>query len=118
MTKELRRCPFCGGEAKLLTHKECNTTYYGVHCEITGCCSISTLYLSEEQAIEAWNRRDPIDIDRVSEQLEEKVIACKKAFEDAMNERKRNECIAIRILLKGFVEAIEIVKKGGAENDS
>ena len=53
--KELKPCPFCGGEADFHCWKsgwtvECNNNY----CEIlpeTG------VYRSKEEAAEAWNRR-------------------------------------------------------------
>lgn len=53
------------------------------------------------------------DIDKVVEQLEEKIAECKKAFEYAIDTRSRDECIALRSLRGGYEEAVEIVKKGG-----
>lgn len=60
MTHELKPCPFCGGEAKILIRKV-NTgffprggTYY-VHCKN---CLITTQPRKKlENVIEAWNRR-------------------------------------------------------------
>lgn len=59
-----------------------------------------------------WIESQPTayDVKSVVEQLEEKVIDCKEAFKDAMDDRSRDECIAIRSLRGGFEEAIEIVK--------
>lgn len=58
MTK-LKPCPFCGGEA--ITYSQDIDMYgnlmYGVICKNTGCGMIPSIYLSKEQAIEAWNRR-------------------------------------------------------------
>lgn len=61
MTK-LKPCPFCGGEAKLhdcmLLENETMAVRYegkkGVHCTV---CNIATMPMSEEEAIETWNRR-------------------------------------------------------------
>ena len=55
---ELKKCPFCGGEA-LMQHKRVNGdprfTHSWVVCTV--CYSQTTQFLSEKQAIEAWNRR-------------------------------------------------------------
>lgn len=63
MTERIKRCPFCGGEAIINVippHKHflCNLPDYhgGAFIECTNCtCAISAD--TEEQAIEAWNRR-------------------------------------------------------------
>lgn len=63
---KLKPCPFCGGEAELwdnkLTHR-----LYGVICKKCDC--MTPCFESEVEAIEAWNRRKPID--KIVEQLEE-----------------------------------------------
>ena len=51
MTDKLKSCPFCGGEAELAIVKLWNHVY----CK--NCHSRTTMYSSEEQAIEAWNNR-------------------------------------------------------------
>lgn len=56
----LRNCPFCGGSASL---KFANTTEeYFVDCDLEKetCAVIPStwFYETEEEAIEAWNRRD------------------------------------------------------------
>jgi Lar family restriction alleviation protein len=70
MNKELKPCPFCGGEATLYDYEESRDIYdketlgyvdteyftkYGVDCEFCGC--IVADRNSETEAIEAWNRR-------------------------------------------------------------
>ena len=57
---ELKPCPFCGGEA-YIDREDCygvQDDYYMVHCEK---CSLQfgfcSMFESEEEAIEAWNRR-------------------------------------------------------------
>lgn len=53
--KELKPCPFCGGEAKIAT---CDWGYsvkeYWVYCSCG--CKTNNCH-SKEEAIEAWNRR-------------------------------------------------------------
>ena len=53
---ELKRCPFCGGEAQY--GKE--TDEFGVSYHYVGCGCIEGCFASgstEEEAIEAWNKR-------------------------------------------------------------
>ena len=50
---DLKRCPFCGGEAKIQSNLLHNYRIYCVEC---GCQTISWSE-SKEKAIEAWNRR-------------------------------------------------------------
>lgn len=61
--KELKPCPFCGGEAKLVPHtffsektKKFETNCFGVQCKK---CQTSGFQFwgCEKHAIEAWNRR-------------------------------------------------------------
>lgn len=97
MTKELRSCPFCGGEAHLHIHER-----YGVECDECG-MGLGCICDTEEEAIKRWNRRERID--KVVEQLEECRDYHKKCAVD------NNFRIGI---VNGFNNAIEIVK-GGAE---
>ena len=59
--KELKPCPFCGHKAKL---RECLyddyyiKRYYIVHCiKCNGSVGNSNSCLTEEEAIENWNKR-------------------------------------------------------------
>lgn len=60
---ELKPCPFCGGNAKLVDHTFWNDTTksfsyksYGVMCRHCGVQGFQ-FYETEEEAINAWNRR-------------------------------------------------------------
>lgn len=68
---ELKKCPFCGGEATLKMECKCDIGWT-IWCECTKCCAKASGYcpnLSKEDkaldnidackksAIEAWNRR-------------------------------------------------------------
>ena len=62
---ELKNCPFCGGDAekRYLKRKKLfasmrfpyNTHYVYVRCKVCGVTS--SVYVTIENAIEAWNRR-------------------------------------------------------------
>ncbi len=53
MTEKLKPCPFCGGKARV----KCSIKedLWGVACYKCECCT--KVFFSEEEAIEAWNRR-------------------------------------------------------------
>ena len=57
MAKRIKKCPFCGGKAKV----EASSYFFGngesmkqVYCFDCGCC---TGYQTEERVIEIWNKR-------------------------------------------------------------
>lgn len=53
---ELLPCPFCGGEAKILTAESMHGgNLYGVMCDC--CAGRADVYDTEAEAIEAWNTR-------------------------------------------------------------
>ena len=98
MNKNLKNCPFCGGEA--ITYSDRldyeGNLLYGVMCKNTGCCTIPAVYMAKEIAIQKWNTRKLID--EIVEQLEELKNTCRDSLE-----------------IRALEETIEIVK-GGADN--
>lgn len=93
MNKNLKPCPFCGGEAGV---SERYDEYCAVRC-IT-CGAKTNFSMTKKGAIELWNRREPID--KVVKQLEE----C-----------KCNDGLPADIVWNNAVKiCIEIVEKGGA----
>ena len=56
---ELKRCPFCGGEAKLTKFKPFNEYEFFVECMNVSCAVIpkTWIYKTETEAIVAWNNR-------------------------------------------------------------
>ena len=69
---ELKRCPFCGGEAKID-----KTIANTVSVECTVCHASSRMILCtegdiEQKAIEAWNTRKPMQniVERLEKELE------------------------------------------------
>ena len=113
MNKELKCCPFCGGEARLCSFQSQTIKIYKeywVKC-INNCCQTMN-FRSEEKAIEQWNTRKPIDM--TVEELEEMIkpkefYFCKYAKGGCKHldndEKDCTEC-AIEI-------AIEKIRKGG-----
>lgn len=53
MEYELKPCPFCGGEAKVVDQFYVSARY--VICE--HCGATSSWCLTNEQAVKSWNRR-------------------------------------------------------------
>lgn len=96
---ELKRCPFCGGEA-LLEHDDlCN---WFVRCK--KCFCRTPMSISKFFPITAWNTRKPIE--RIVERLKE------KAFPDFEEEYT---CNGEELLY--LSDAIEIAKEEGGMND-
>lgn len=106
---ELKRCPFCGGEARL--QKPYRKRGWYVICKNTNCgCRTpfyQHLYTSEEDlrtiATMVWNTRKPME--RITERLEEE----KKFYNSASYTDQ-----AIR---QGVMIAIEIVREEGGMNE-
>lgn len=64
-TPDLKPCPFCGGKAKLSgAYHICGVTAWAVYCEKSSqdssCRAQMSSIKSEEDAINAWNRRENI----------------------------------------------------------
>ena len=93
---KLKPCPFCGGEARWVNDDES-----WIKCSY---CGVETMYFDDTQeAIEAWNRREPID--EIVEQLEER-------------KQEEGNVTLTKIAYNTAIEdAIEIVKEGGESNE-
>ena len=114
---ELKRCPFCGGEARM--HKTAFLKYeVEVVCKNCGARTLthSSASFSDANmnAIKAWNTRKPME--RIVERLEEKL---------RLAEEEKDRC-AIKALpyydnVKGYAtgmhNAIEIAKEEGGMNE-
>ena len=63
MMSDLKPCPFCGGRASIGQTKKSLRNQYAVQCINSRCIAYRLgnpfvmHYLSEAEAIEAWNRR-------------------------------------------------------------
>ena len=67
--KELKPCPFCGGEAEIV--KQVDTPFYGVGCKDGWCIGAGTKhenYIGYDKAAKAWNTRTvKVDVTRFCE---------------------------------------------------
>lgn len=58
---ELTKCPFCGGKAKLICFELYNADEeeeyetYSIECTE---CGVTTAFMSKENVIECWERRE------------------------------------------------------------
>lgn len=52
---ELSKCPFCGGEAKIIDFSSSYITHVWIECP--KCLSRTVAFCNKEEAITAWNRR-------------------------------------------------------------
>ena len=102
---ELKRCPFCGGEAGLLKG-QCEIDNYVMCLE---CRSKTKLYNTKASAIKAWNTRKPMQniverLEAISDEANDKIIV----LEDSMYYDGYED---------GVDKAIEIVKEEGGLNE-
>ena len=99
---ELLKCPFCGGEAKVINY---GFNQYSVNCSE---CWLETRRTSGiNSAIKAWNARTPMD--RILERLE--VLADEandKIFDDITHDFLYHDGLE-----DGFRDAIKIIKEEG-----
>lgn len=111
---ELKRCPFCGGEARL--QKPYRKRGWYVICKNTNCGCRTPFYqhqyTSEDDlrtiATMVWNTRKPME--RIVERLEERVEEQHKLYAIAFNPEDRGGYDA-------YSDAIEIVKEEGGSHD-
>lgn len=109
---KLLPCPFCGGEASVLS--DCSysrtdgETMYYVRCQY--CASESSWEYSEEEAIKRWNTRKPMQ--EIVERLEE------VGKEEIKIHRARcnGKTLAFGFML-GIQQAINLVKEVGGMSD-
>ena len=95
MTEELKRCPFCGGEAKCIE-------FYGLYHVICCNCHIAGKDCPRrESAVSAWNTR-PIEDELVEKigKLKAKKKRLREALEVILDEAQKDEpCImAIKVV--------------------
>lgn len=107
---KLLKCPFCGGEAKVLRFPKCERKYV-VICENEECmASVGVYSLTKEASIDKWNTRKPMQ--EIVEKLEEEVETTYLNKMEERVEKKQTTGFAL-----GIRSAIEIVKEVGGMNE-
>ena len=98
--EELKKCPFCGGEAEVrpFLHQ------YVIGC--TQCSGAMMPFNTKEEVIEAWNTRKPMEL--IVEKLEEEKKKARKGCESPISTLDR---IAHVNMHNTYMKAIEIVKE-------
>ena len=125
---KLKPCPFCGDEARIKDgmRTDGNIIYKTKCVQCVGCgaktqekisCGYYSLHFTDEEAIEAWNRRKPLE--EIVEQLEKyKELECDDIDDDIDEEVEDAEELyelgRSQGKFEAYLNAIEIVKKGGA----
>ena len=101
---KIKPCPFCGGKAESM---ESWSAGWYVECQECG-VMIRLAEDSEEEAIEVWNRRKPID--KIVEQLESEANKYRESGEDYGS-------VAELGVASGIMYAIDTIK-GGVSNET
>ena len=116
---ELKRCPFCGGKAKID-----KTIANTVSVECTVCHASSRMILCtegdiEQKAIEAWNTRKPMQniVERLEEEYHEIDKSKKESYENGDWERFDMFTNLNRGIYKAIAIVNTIVKEEGGMNE-
>ena len=102
----LKRCPFCGGEAELRKHNRGCVFAYGVRCK--NLCVEQYTLENKETAIKDWNTRRPTD--SAIEKLEHLVEVCDEQIVE-YNRRGIEESVQdYSTELEAYKQSIKIIK--------
>jgi hypothetical protein len=115
---ELKRCPFCGGEAIIYEDEE--NSCYMIGCR--ECCAVEPMTEwceSKENAIAQWNYRKPME--EIVERLEERTEYfkdCTKYGNETEEQEERSYSTMMMYEVANLVDdLIEIVKEEGGMNE-
>lgn len=115
---ELKRCPFCGGEAKVFNDRIVANNAYIVECTDCG-CAIGEYSKTPELAIKAWNTRKQIDdiVERL-ESIEDAIYNQRLLIGDKIYKDKDAHMEARKLIYEelAYNNAIKIVKEEGGLN--
>lgn len=99
----LKKCPFCGGEARMEAEAIGKEKYlYSVSC-INDCVTQGIYHKTVDSAIKAWNTRKPVE--NVLERLEEQAEECKKYWDEFDDEYAFGG-------MNAYMNSIAIIKEG------
>lgn len=106
---ELKRCPFCGGEAVTAEAYNIKLKKFLPIVKCFDCGCKTPMAETFEEAIDAWNTRKPME--RILDRLEE----CKETHDRRLLSKKETASFKIKELqFSGcYQNAIEIVKEEG-----
>lgn len=116
---ELKRCPFCGGEAYMLECASLDKRIgYFIECGYVECGVFpkTSIYGNPEDVIKAWNTRKPME--KILKRLKEEKNALYNArskYRKAMfnNDDAFNKCKVLHEKEMSINEAIKIAKEEG-----
>jgi hypothetical protein len=106
---ELKRCPFCGGEAELACR---DFGSWFVRCK--KCFCKTPIFLTERFATISWNTRKPME--RIVERLEEQAKQYNRRANELV-EKSTEAGIHNKGKACSYEHAIEIVKEEGGMNE-
>lgn len=112
---KIKPCPFCGGEAIV---EKTDVAFFRVRCKECACDIGRHWFMVEDKAIEAWNRREPMD--KIVEQLEDNSLCANlNAFEFSMSKYAEPRIVDERSYgeFRAYETAINIVKGASDETD-
>ena len=115
---ELKKCPFCGGEVKIIAEQvDARTMEYQFICSNLDCHSNTYFdYCDREEAIEAWNNRATeaeirvSAIDDAMEKLAEEICTGGGCLKDRKCTYKGSNCRVSKIMLKKTMAVLEQLK--------
>ncbi len=113
---ELKKCPFCGGEAKLNYVGTCIPLYF-ISCEECGCKQESSIH--KEAVINAWNNRaTEAEIratakrelaEQIEKRIKEEVALLEQEREEAREYDDEQVIFAVNNQLRAFAYSLRVV---------
>ena len=111
---EIKRCPFCGGEAKIdcyLYFDEFDDWF--IRC--TSCFCRTRTFKTKKSAILTWNNRKPME--RIVERLEEENTLIKEQRKEAIEYDDEQMIFATNNQIRAFDYSLRVIKEEGGMND-
>ena len=107
---KLLSCPFCGGEAIL---RDCSILGWEANCKDENCIGYTTSikYQTQEEAIEKWNTRKPME--RIVERLKKERIEMKEEREEAIEYEDEQIVFATNNQIRAFDYSLRVIKEEG-----
>ena len=125
---ELKRCPFCGGEAEFyrtpIKTNGCWCDSVVVRCKVCEARTNRVLYDAKkhlndeeyEEAAEAWNTRKPMQ--NIVERLEEENTLLKEQRTEAIEYDDEQIIFAANNQIRAFDYSLRVIKEEGGLNEN